>query len=84
MADLTTTRNVASPVDFERYGDYAPPRPKGTAGNAAAFERPRYVFQGRISADGSSGFPAAVGGTAVVVNNPAYCFVTPEVRGRGA
>jgi len=59
---------VASPVDFDRYGDYGgyvaragaeraapPPEPAG------AFVRPRYRFTGRLSADGSSGFPAVPG-----------------------
>jgi glutathionyl-hydroquinone reductase len=51
----------ASPVDFAAYGDYGdfarkqPPRQPG------AFERPVYPFQGRITADGSSGYPAVAG-----------------------
>ena len=55
---MTTAAVVASPVDFEAYGDYrvkAPPRPDG------AFVRPLYPFQGRVSADGSTGYPAAAG-----------------------
>src|SRR5580692_12169463 len=55
---MTSTAAVASPVDFENFGDYglkAPPRPDG------AFVRPRYPFQGRITADGSSGYPAEPG-----------------------
>lgn len=55
---MTRTAAVASPVDFETFGDYglkAPPRPDG------AFVRPRYPFQGRISADGSTGYPAQPG-----------------------
>jgi putative glutathione S-transferase len=55
---MTSTAPVASPVDFSEYGDYsvkAPVRPDG------AFVRPLYPFQGRITADGSSGFPAQAG-----------------------
>jgi len=55
---MTSTAAVASPVDFETFGDYglkAPPRPDG------AFVRPRYPFQGRITADGSSGYLAEPG-----------------------
>jgi len=55
---MTSTAPVASPVDFSEYGDYsvkAPVRPDG------AFIRPMYPFQGRITADGSSGFPAQAG-----------------------
>jgi putative glutathione S-transferase len=55
---MTSTAPVASPVDFSEYGDYsvkAPVRPDG------AFIRPLYPFQGRITADGSSGFPAQAG-----------------------
>ena len=55
---MTTAAAVASPVDFETYGDYrvkAPPRADG------AFVRPLYPFQGRVSADGSTGYPAEAG-----------------------
>src|ERR1700729_1942769 len=55
---MTTAAAVASPVDFETYGDYsvkAPPRADG------AFVRPVYRFQGRVSADGSTGYPAEAG-----------------------
>jgi len=55
---MTRTPPVASPVDFAEYGDYSvksPPRADG------GFVRPRYPFQGRITADGSSGFPAEAG-----------------------
>ena len=55
---MTTAAAVASPVDFETFGDYrvkAPPRADG------AFVRPLYPFQGRVSADGSTGYPAEVG-----------------------
>jgi putative glutathione S-transferase len=52
------TLPVASPADFETYGDYsakAQPRADGS------FERPQYRFRGRITADGSSGYPAEPG-----------------------
>jgi putative glutathione S-transferase len=55
---MTRPAPVASPVDFGEYGDYsvkAPARADGT------FVRPLYPFQGRITADGSSGFPAQAG-----------------------
>ncbi len=56
---VTSTQPVASPVDFRVYGDYsagkAPPRTDG------GYVRPRYRFQGRITADGSSGYPAQPG-----------------------
>jgi glutathionyl-hydroquinone reductase len=57
-------RPGAGPVDFETFGDYgdrqraadrAPEQP------AARFVRPPYPFQGRITADGSSGYPAEAG-----------------------
>jgi hypothetical protein len=40
----------ASPVDYEAYGQYGPGR--GFEGGQG-FHRPRYRFQGRITADGS-------------------------------
>ena len=55
----TTTTTVASPVDFETYGDYAPP--------AGAYRREGnltsliYPIDGRISDDGSTEFAAASG-----------------------
>ena len=55
---MTTAAAVASPADFETYGDYrvkAPPRADG------AFVRPLYPFQGRVTADGSTGYPAEAG-----------------------
>jgi putative glutathione S-transferase len=55
---VTNTIRVASPVDFETFGPYSvksPPRRDG------GFVRPVYPFQGRITADGSSGFPAEAG-----------------------
>ena len=53
----------ASPVDFGAYGDYgdySAPRPPG-AKQPAEFVRPAYPFRGRITADGSSGYPAEPG-----------------------
>jgi glutathionyl-hydroquinone reductase len=55
---MTRTAPVASPVDFDEYGDYTP---KVLPSTAQEFVRPRYPFQGRITADGSSGFPAEAG-----------------------
>jgi glutathionyl-hydroquinone reductase len=56
---MTRTAHVASPADFTVYGDYAPPpRPPAPDGG---FTRPVYRFQGRITADGSSGYPAGPG-----------------------
>ena len=55
---MTRTAPVASPVDFVEYGDYSVKRPARADG---AFVRPLYPFQGRITADGSSGFPAEAG-----------------------
>jgi putative glutathione S-transferase len=55
----TTTTTVASPVDFDTYGDYAPP--------AGAYRREGnltsliYPIDGRISDDGSTNFAAESG-----------------------
>jgi putative glutathione S-transferase len=52
----------ASPVDFEAYGDYGSwSKSAAKQERPAAFSRPAYPFQGRITADGSSGYPAQVG-----------------------
>jgi glutathionyl-hydroquinone reductase len=59
MTTMHDTRG-AGPVDFKAFGDYTG-RPKGTQPDAAEFKRPVYPFQGRISADGSTGFPAQAG-----------------------
>jgi glutathione S-transferase/putative glutathione S-transferase len=48
----------ASPVDYDTYGQYGPGR---GFNEGQAFERPRYRFQGRISADGSTGYRAEPG-----------------------
>src|SRR6202043_3203711 len=48
----------ASPVDYERYGRYG----EGRGFDAGtSFRRPRYQFQGRMTADGSSGYRAEPG-----------------------
>jgi putative glutathione S-transferase len=53
-----TRPGYASPVDFDRYGQYG----QGRGFNAgSSFNRPRYQFQGRITADGSSGYRAEPG-----------------------
>ena len=60
---MTATKQQAggaSPVDFSAYGDYgdfSSPDTKQTA----EFVRPAYPFRGRITADGSSGYPAEPG-----------------------
>ncbi|MGI8333855.1 glutathione S-transferase C-terminal domain-containing protein [Actinomadura scrupuli] len=54
----STESPYAAPVDYDTYGEYGPgngfERGKG-------FNRPVYPFQGRITADGSSGFRAERG-----------------------
>jgi glutathionyl-hydroquinone reductase len=51
----------AGPVNFEEYGDYgAYKRPAG-ARPPAQFVRAPYPFRGRITADGSGGYPAQAG-----------------------
>jgi putative glutathione S-transferase len=59
----TTQAGGASPVDFVTYGDYGDFRPKKPAATATGgeFVRAAYPFQGRITADGSSGYPAEPG-----------------------
>jgi glutathione S-transferase/putative glutathione S-transferase len=48
----------ASPVDYDRYGRYG----EGRGFDAGtSFRRPRYQFQGRMTADGSSGYRAEPG-----------------------
>jgi glutathionyl-hydroquinone reductase len=55
---MTGTAAIASPVDFERYGEYTVKAPAAADGS---FVRPLYRFTGRISADGASGYPAEPG-----------------------
>jgi glutathionyl-hydroquinone reductase len=50
----------ASPVDFAAYGDYGDYR-KAKSKPDPEFVRAPYPFRGRITADGSSGFPAEAG-----------------------
>jgi putative glutathione S-transferase len=54
----TVAPQFASPVDYEAYGVYGP---KGMGGADRTFVRPRYPFQGRVSADGSTGLRAEPG-----------------------
>lgn len=60
-----TQAGGASPVDFATFGDYGDFRPKKAAPPAGTkpgeFVRPAYPFRGRITADGSSGYPAEPG-----------------------
>src|SRR6185437_11348363 len=53
-----TAPPYASPVDYDSYGTYGPGR---GFNKGASFQRPVYRFQGRITADGSSGYPAVPG-----------------------
>jgi glutathionyl-hydroquinone reductase len=48
----------AGPVDYGSYGPYGPGR---GFDRGQEFHRPRYRFQGRITAGGASGFPAEPG-----------------------
>jgi putative glutathione S-transferase len=59
----TTQAGGASPVDFATFGDYGDFKPKKAAAPAQAgqFVRAAYPFRGRITADGSSGYPAEPG-----------------------
>ncbi|GAB2572646.1 glutathione S-transferase C-terminal domain-containing protein [Microlunatus antarcticus] len=54
MTSTTTRASYASPVDTDRYGTYAVPQRPGDP-------RPLYRFTGRLTRDGSSGFPAVAG-----------------------
>ena len=56
----TVTPRFASPVDYEAHGVYGP---KGMGGADRTFVRPRYPFQGRVSADGSPGSGPSQGAT---------------------
>jgi glutathionyl-hydroquinone reductase len=46
----------ASPVDYDAYGEYGPGR---GFERGQAFQRPRYRFQGRITADCGRRWPAS-------------------------
>jgi putative glutathione S-transferase len=52
-----TTNHVADPLDFETYGDYAPP--PGAYVRHGDIATLTYPIDDRITDDGSSGFPAA-------------------------
>ena len=54
----STAATMASPVDFTAFGDYSVKAPRPADGE---FVRPKYPFQGRITADGSSGYRAQPG-----------------------
>ena len=54
----TSVPRYASPVDYDSYGTYGPGR---GFNKGSSFQRPVYRFQGRITADGSSGYPAVAG-----------------------
>ncbi len=61
----TTQASGASPVDFATFGDYGDFKPKKATPSAGVkpgeFVRAAYPFQGRITADGSSGYEAEPG-----------------------
>ncbi|MEV4110108.1 glutathione S-transferase C-terminal domain-containing protein [Nonomuraea sp. NPDC049695] len=57
MSTCTQTRAYASPVDHAAYGHYG----SGRLHLSPDWNRPIYPFQGRITADGSSGFRAEPG-----------------------
>ncbi len=62
--EVTTAEQArgASPVDFEVYGDYGDYlRKRPAEEQRGEFVRPAYPFQGRITADGSSEYPAEPG-----------------------
>jgi putative glutathione S-transferase len=67
MTAPTAQTGGASPVDFVTYGDYTgrpsmrPPAGQAGGSKPGEFVRPAYPFRGRITADGSSGFPAEPG-----------------------
>ena len=58
MTTIQDAPRYASPVDYEAYGEYGPGR---GFERGQSFRRPRYRFQGRITADGSSGYQAEPG-----------------------
>ncbi|MFC6081199.1 glutathione S-transferase family protein [Sphaerisporangium aureirubrum] len=55
---MSTPSAVATPVDFDTYGDYVV---KASTAPTGAFNRPVYRFRDRITADGSSGYKAEPG-----------------------
>ena len=64
MSAVDEQARGASPVDFGAFGDYGdfkPKRQRNGDQSAGEFVRAAYPFQGRISADGSTGYPAEPG-----------------------
>jgi putative glutathione S-transferase len=64
MSAIDEQARGASPVDFGAFGDYGDFRPKRQRNQErpdGEFVRAAYPFQGRISADGSTGYPAEPG-----------------------
>jgi putative glutathione S-transferase len=64
MTAISERAHGASPVDFATYGDYGDykkPKPAKPAKPENEFVRAPYPFRGRITADGSSGYPAQAG-----------------------
>jgi glutathionyl-hydroquinone reductase len=57
-AGTTPAPRYAGPVDYDTYGPYGPGR---GFDRGQEWRRPRYRFQGRVTADGSRGFPAGPG-----------------------
>ncbi|HEY1321527.1 MAG TPA: glutathione S-transferase, partial [Streptosporangiaceae bacterium] len=57
-AQTSKAPRFASPVDYEAFGEYGPGR---GFNRGQSFQRPRYRFQGRLTTDGSSGYPAVPG-----------------------
>ena len=60
---MTTAQQAggASPVDFAAFGDYGDFRRKQPQPATGEFGAAAYPFRGRITADGSSGYPAVAG-----------------------
>jgi glutathionyl-hydroquinone reductase len=58
MGQADEPPRYASPLDYERYGHYGQGR---GFDSGSSFQRPRYPFRGRITADGSSGYRAEPG-----------------------
>lgn len=64
MTAIDERAGGASPVDFEAFGDYGDFRRSGDRGRVeptAEFVRAPYPFRGRVTADGSSDYPAEPG-----------------------
>jgi putative glutathione S-transferase len=62
----TTQASGASPADFATFGDYGDFKPKKpqvppALAKTGEFVRAAYPFRGRITADGTSGYPAQAG-----------------------